>query len=199
MENILVLGGTGLLGAPVVRRLRQDGYNVRVISRNPDANRTRLGDGVEVVGGDVADRDSLIAAMQGCDGVHISVGGPVDAVSAEAVAEIAPQCGAARISYLSGSTVCEQNGWFPMVKQKLRAEEALEGGAVPCTIFCPTWPMEQLPRFIINGRATLIGEQTTPLHWFAADDLARMVSNAFQTEQAANRRLYIHGPEGLTF
>jgi uncharacterized protein YbjT (DUF2867 family) len=135
--------------------------------------------------------------MSGCDGVHISVGGPVDQLSAENVAALASQAGITHITYLSGSTVCEQNGWFPMVQQKLMAEKAIRECGVPYTIFCPTWPMEQLPRFIAPAKVMTIGKQPTPLHWFAADDLARMVSTAYQTEAAKNKRFYVHGPEAL--
>jgi uncharacterized protein YbjT (DUF2867 family) len=58
--------------------------------------------------------------------------------------------------------------------------------------------MEQLPRFVLGGRATVIGTNHSPWHWFAADDLARMVSAAYQRQEAADKRLYVHGPEGLT-
>jgi uncharacterized protein YbjT (DUF2867 family) len=129
--------------------------------------------------------------------VHISVGGAVDQLSAENVASLAPKLGVTHITYVSGSTVFEQNSWFPMVKQKLMAEKAIRACGVPYTVFCPTWPMEQLPRFIAPERVMMIGKQPTPLHWFAADDLARMVSTAYQTEEAQNKRLFVHGPEAI--
>lgn len=198
IENVLVIGGTGLLGRPVVERLGRDGFSVRVMVRRPECARECLPSAVDVFGGDVTDEPSLRYAMKGCDAVHISVGGAVDQVSAENVAALSRELGIARITYLSGSTVSPENAWFPMVEQKLAAEKAIRDGEAPYTIFCPTWPMEQLPRFVIGGRATVIGMQPTPLHWFAADDLARMLGNAYRTEEAADRRLYIHGPEALT-
>jgi NADH dehydrogenase len=122
----------------------------------------------------------------------------VDQLSAENVAALASKLGLARITYISGSTVSEQNRWFPMVEQKLAAEKAIRECGVAYTIFCPTWPMEQLPRFARGGQPTLIGKQPKPLHWFAAGDLARMVSAAYQKEEAANKRFYVHGPEAIT-
>ena len=44
----------------------------------------------------------------------------------------------------------------------------------------------------------MIGKHPKPLHWFAADDLARMVSTAYQKEEAADERLFVHGPEAMT-
>jgi NADH dehydrogenase len=197
MNTILVLGGTGLLGAPVTRRLQADRFHVRLLARDP-GKAGEMFEGLEIVPGDVTDMASLERAMEGYSGVHLSVGGPVDQLSAENVAALAPRLGVARITYVSGSTVSEENGWFPMTAQKLAAEEAIQACGVPYTIFCPTWPMEQLPRFARGGQPLLIGNQPTPNHWFAADDMARMVSAAYQTGAAANKRLFIHGPEAIT-
>jgi uncharacterized protein YbjT (DUF2867 family) len=198
MKKILVLGGTGMLGGPVARRLQADGFAVRLLARDPEKARAMFGDGFEIFAGDVTDRESLEGAMKGCAGVHISVGGPIDRLSAENVAALASRLGLERVTYVSGSTVSEGNRWFPMTEQKLMAEQAIRECGVPYTIFCPTWPMEQLPRFVLGGRATVIGTHHAPWHWFAADDLARMVSAAYQRKEAADKRLYVHGPEGLT-
>jgi uncharacterized protein YbjT (DUF2867 family) len=198
MKKILVLGATGLLGSPVARRLRSDGFAVRVLARNPEKARAMLGDSFEVVVADVTDPAGLEEALEGCDGVHISVGGPVDQRSAENVAALAPRLGLKRITYISGSTAFEQNRWFPMTAQKLNAERAIRECGVPYTFFCPTWPMEMLPRYARGGQPLMIGDRPLPTHWFAAEDLARMVTTAFQGEEAANKKLFIHGPEAIT-
>lgn len=198
MKPILVLGGTGLLGKPVVSRLVAEGTGVRVLARRMSEAVAVLDPRVEIQQGDATDPSALAMALNGCDGVHISISGPDEAAVVEAVVAAAPTSGVRRITYLSGATVHPDNGWFPMVAQKLRSESVLTESTVPATVLCPTWPMEQLPRFVIDGRATVIGDQATPLHWFAADDLARMITKAFRTEDAAERRLFVHGPEGLT-
>ncbi len=197
-KRILVIGGTGLLGRPVARRLQADRFQVRLQARAPEKAREMFGEAFEVVPGDVTEIDSLEKALVGCNGVHISVGGPVDQLSAENVAALASKRGVERITYISGATVAEQNGWFPMIRQKLMAEQAISKCGVPYTIFCPTWSFESLALFVRNGRAAIIGKHPVPYHWFAADDLARMVSTAYQLEEAANKRLYIHGPEAIT-
>lgn len=196
-EKILVLGGTGMLGRPTAQRLQADGFRVRLLARDLEKTRQLFDETFEVVPGDVTDSASLEKAMTGCQGVFLSIGGPVDQLSAENVAALAPSLGVEHIIYLSGSTVKESNRWYPMTAQKLNAEEAIRACGVSYTILCPTWPMEQLPRFVREGRATVIGVLPDPWHWFAADDLARMVSNAFQRQPARGKRLYIHGPEGI--
>ncbi|MEM9703025.1 MAG: NAD-dependent epimerase/dehydratase family protein [Planctomycetota bacterium] len=59
----LVTGGGGLLGRAVVLRLREGGAAVRVLSRRPLPDLEAAG--VEVVHGDLEDRDSVIAACRG--------------------------------------------------------------------------------------------------------------------------------------
>lgn len=198
MNKILILGGTGMLGAPVTRRLQVDGFEVRLLTRDPEKARAMFDDSYEIVAGDVTDLDSLEQALEGCLGVHISVGGPVDQLSAENVVALAPRLGLERVTYNSGATVFEQNRWFPMTEQKLNAEKAIRDSGLPYTIFCPTWPMEQLPRLAMGGKPLIIGDRPVPYHWFAADDLACMVSNAYQREEAMNQRLVIHGLQAMT-
>lgn len=197
MKKILVLGGTGMFGRPSAKKLQENGFEVRLLARDVEKARQMFAEPFEVVPGDVTDLASLEKALKGYQGVLISIGGEVDQLSAENVAALAPQLGVEHIIYLSGSTVKEENGWYPMTAQKLGAEKALRGCGVPFTIFRPTWPMEQLPRFVMGERATVIGILPEPWHWFATDDLARMVTNAFQSPAARGKQLYIHGPEGI--
>jgi hypothetical protein len=56
---------------------------------------------------------------------------------------------------------------------------------------------EQLPRFAQGGKPLVIGDPGLA-HWFAADDLACMVSDAYQRQEAANKKLFVHGPEAMT-
>jgi NADH dehydrogenase len=197
-KRILVLGGTGLLGKPTAHQLKSDGFQVRILVRDVEKAQNMFDDGFEIVQGDVTDISVLEKAMTGCYGVHISVGGPVDQVSAENVAKLAPKIGVERISYISGATVAEKNRWFPMVTQKLEAEKAIQNCGVTFTIFCPTWPMEQLVRFARDGKPSLIGKQPLLVHFFAARDLARMISKSYQLAEAQNKRFYIYGPEAMT-
>ena len=194
---ILVLGGTGLLGAPVARRLHRDGFRVRVLSRDPASAPADFPPSIERVAGDARDTATLQAALEGCWGAHLSVAGPAEGPVAAYVARLAGALGLSRVGYVSGSSVTEANRWFPMIDEKWRAETAVAGAGVPWTIFRPTWPFETLERFVRDGRATAIGAHPTPYHWFAADDFARMVSAAYRSDEAAGRRLWIHGPEAI--
>jgi dihydroflavonol-4-reductase len=62
----LVTGGSGFVGAAVVRRLLQAGHRVRVLVRAGSDRRNLDGLQVEVVVGDLTDFPSLEAALRGC-------------------------------------------------------------------------------------------------------------------------------------
>jgi dihydroflavonol-4-reductase len=67
MTTALVLGSTGCIGNNVVRACLEAGWEVRAFHRA--SSKTWMLDGLEVehATGDLHDRDSLLAAMRGCD------------------------------------------------------------------------------------------------------------------------------------
>ncbi len=74
MARILVVGATGLIGAPVARRLLDDGHQVRLLVRDAGRARARLGEGFEYVEGSVTGTEAVDRAVAGMNGVHVSLG-----------------------------------------------------------------------------------------------------------------------------
>ena len=71
-KTILVTGATGQQGGSVARHLIADGsFNVRALTRNIHSEKARAlaALGCEVVAGDLDNKDSIAAALKGCDGV----------------------------------------------------------------------------------------------------------------------------------
>jgi dihydroflavonol-4-reductase len=66
----LVTGGTGFVGANVVRALLKRGAEVRALVRPRSDTRNLDSLEVELVAGDLRDRSSLEAALEGCDTVY---------------------------------------------------------------------------------------------------------------------------------
>ena len=72
-ESVVVIGGTGFIGAPLVARLIEQGCAVKVISRRSGK---RDSDGVTYVQGDVTDIESMRRAVDGASTVYdLSLGG----------------------------------------------------------------------------------------------------------------------------
>ncbi len=195
---ILVLGATGLLGEPVAHQLRDAGFIVRVMSRSGQSARLRFPEPFEVVKGDALDPADVERALTGCDAVHISIDHDLEDECIAHVVEAARAQKLSRITYVSGTTVCEENRWFPLVERKLKSEHAICTSGIDYTIFCPGWFMEMLPRFVPGRRAIVFDTPTRRWHIVALQDFARMVARSYRQPEAVNRRFHIHGPEALT-
>jgi len=73
-QTVLVAGATGSIGRIVIGLLKEQGFQVRAMSRDPQAAAQRFGDGYEWVQGDVRDPAQMQALMQGVDRVICSIG-----------------------------------------------------------------------------------------------------------------------------
>ena len=198
-KRILVIGATGLLGEPVAIHLKQTGYDVRLMVRNVEKAAGRFNDGFEIVEGDILDTESIKKGMDGCFGVHINLSGETEQGGVENISSAAASMKLQRITYISGTSVAEENAWVPVMKRKFFAEKAIRESCVPYSIFCPAWFMEILHKYVRGNRAFVFGKQPNPYHFIAADDYARMVATSYGLDEAINKRFIIHGPEGVLF
>ena len=205
MARILVVGATGLIGAPVAQRLLAEGHQVRLLVRDTGRASQRLGDGFEYVEGSVTDGGAVDRAVAGMNGVHVRLGvedpaqlEPVEHQGTAAVAAAAARHGLERITYLTGNLVRVDYG--PKIAEhraKLAAEQAIENSGVPYTFFRPTYFTNTLPRHVQGRFVVMLGRLPRVLHPVSAEDFAAQVARAFATP-AANHDFYIHGPQPLT-
>ncbi|HVN45565.1 MAG TPA: NAD(P)H-binding protein [Steroidobacteraceae bacterium] len=204
--RVLVAGGTGMLGAPVVRHLSGSGHRVRVLTRRPEVGRRLFGPEVEIAAGDVTQPATLAAAVAGCDALHVSLRGGNDWRDYERVEhhglatllERALEAGVRKVTYLSGAGEIGGHEQLPPVAIKLAAEAALRECGMAFTIFRATHFMESLQLFIRGGRATILGTQPHSYHYLAAHDFAALVSRALQTPASDGKTLTAFGPESFT-
>ena len=71
--NYFITGATGFLGGALARQLRAAGHEVHASIRNPQKASELKSLGVKLFQGDVTDKESMRAAMQGMDGVfHVA-------------------------------------------------------------------------------------------------------------------------------
>jgi len=191
--KVLIIGASGLMAKQVIKHMDKAGFQLRLFSRK--VNPSMFDKPYEIVRGDVFNQVDLDKAMDGCDAVHISISTENEGLAAKMIADTAKQKGIKLISSISGSTVAEENRWFPMTENKYQAEQSIINSGIPYMIFRSTWPFETLALMVRDGKATLLGKQPHPAHWFATDDLGRMVATAYQNPEAKNKIFFVHGPE----
>jgi uncharacterized protein YbjT (DUF2867 family) len=194
--KILVIGASGLLAGPVIRKLDDAGFELRLFSRS--VNPSMFINDYDIVQGDLFNPAELYKATEGCDAIHITVSTTDEVRAMEAILKAAKKHNIKQISFISGCTVSEQNRWFPFIDEKFRAEQMLIHSGIPYFIFRPTWFFESLAMMVRNGKATILGKQDERYHWVAAGDLGRMVANAYGTYGIHNGIFYVYGPERFT-
>jgi Predicted nucleoside-diphosphate-sugar epimerases len=132
---ILITGGTGTLGTLVVRRLREAGRDVRVLSRHPHVAEA----GVEYLTGDLATGQGIEAAVNGAEIiVHCAGGAKGDDVKARNLVRTSSRAahlvyisvvGADRIPIVSGV----DRAMFGYFGSKRAAELVIEKSGIPFT------------------------------------------------------------------
>lgn len=109
-QRILLTGATGYVGGRLLPMLEGLGHHVRCLARRPDELRPRVGASTEVVAGDVLDRSTLDAALDGVDVAYYlvhSMGSDgsfeeADRQAARNFGQAAKAAGVSRIIYLGG-------------------------------------------------------------------------------------------------
>jgi nucleoside-diphosphate-sugar epimerase len=94
----LVTGATGKVGHAVAASLLDRGDEVRGLVRDPKRAASILPAGIEAVGGDVTDPDTLPGAVEGCDLVFNAMGMPEQWVRDEAIFDRVNAVGSQRIA-----------------------------------------------------------------------------------------------------
>jgi dihydroflavonol-4-reductase len=73
-DRVLVTGGTGVVGRPLVERLVGEGAELRALARSEDSAAALRALGAEPVRGNVLAPEALLAAMRGCELVYHAAG-----------------------------------------------------------------------------------------------------------------------------
>ena len=213
--HVLVLGATGYVGGRVVPELLAAGHTVRCAVRLPAKLDGRVWrDRVEVVRGDVTDRETMDAACAGVDAVlflvHAMDGGPDfaarEAAGATTVRDAAAATGVARIVYLGGlgdegdrlsthlrsrQAVGRILAEGPVPVTELRAGVVIGSGRVSFEMLrhlTEVLPIMTTPRWVAT--------RTQPI---AVRDVLRMLVGVLDVEATAGRVLEIGGPDVLTY
>jgi uncharacterized protein YbjT (DUF2867 family) len=149
---VLVTGGTGTLGRRAVPRLRDAGYDVRVLSR-----RSREGEqGIEFVRGDLATGEGIEAAVEGAEIVLHCAGGPRgDEDKARHLVRAASRAGVrhlVHISVVGADRVPLASGidraMFGYFGSKLAAERVVTDSGLPWTTLRATQFYDLLLRVV---------------------------------------------------
>lgn len=141
--TILVAGATGRQGGAVVDQLLERGHIVRGMTRKPDSTKAqRVAEkGIAVVEGDYAVPESLLAAMDGVDGVFFYTAfSPNELMYGTNVLKAAKAAGVKHLIYSLGAAADPEKGMAGAMAGQI--ETKIRESGVPYTIVRPVAFME---------------------------------------------------------
>lgn len=209
---ILVAGGTGHLGAEMVPRLLAHGGGVRVLTRDVERARQRLGEGPEFARGDVRDPESLAAAMHGVDAVVSAVtgfgpgGSGPRVVDFEGNVNLIRAAEAAPVHRIVLLSMHDARADHPLelARMKCRAEDAVRASRLDWTIVRPTafmalWAGIVGDPIVNKGKTMVFGKGDNPINFISERDVAHFVELAIFDPDLSGAVLDIGGPDDFTF
>ncbi|MGY4740100.1 SDR family oxidoreductase [Streptomyces sp. ATMOS53] len=206
---IVVFGGTGKVGRQIVDQLRNDRHMVRVVTRDPSSVRG-AGD-VEVVAGDLHDRQSLVRAVTGVSAIVCTAqggggngaNGPrgVEGAGIPSLIGVAQDAAIEHFVYFSTASA-RPDSPVEFFRLKFEVERRLRTSGLPFSILRPTHLMdtwvEMLAESITKkGKAMVLGSGANPVSWVAGEDVAR-VAAALAVRPGEGWSADLGGPEALT-
>ena len=160
--NVLVTGGTGILGRHVVQRLRQQGHRARIFSRQPRGH-------VDAVQGDLKTGANLGKALKGMDAiVHAatearrSLRSRGDVKGTRNLMKAAKQHNIKHVVYVS--IVGIDGVPYPYYRTKVACEQIVKQGDVPWSILRATQFHDQMER-LLHGFSRVPGVTAIPFAW----------------------------------
>src|SRR6202049_4565221 len=193
--KILVIGGTGHVGAEVVKELKRRDADVRVLVRKPDVKSLP---GAEMVVGDLLDPVSIDKALQGVDKLYLLNAVTPDELTQGLIAyDLAKKRKLSHIVYHSVFRV-EHFKDVPHFASKLAIESALREFDVPFTIIRPNYFMQNDAS--LKEPLTKAGIYPMPLGPVgisAVDirDIAEAAAIALTSERHYGKTYNLNGPE----
>jgi uncharacterized protein YbjT (DUF2867 family) len=161
--NVLVTGGTGVLGHHVVRLLRASGHRARIFSRNPKGHD-------DAVQGDLITGVGLARAVVGMDAIihaasaasHVTKLQATDVTGTRRLLAMAREAGVQRVVYVS--IVGIDGSAYPYFKYKLAAERVIEEDILPWSILRAT-QFHPLMETFLEAFSKLPLFATIPFKW----------------------------------
>ena len=194
-RTVLVFGATGQQGGSVADALRSNGWRVKALVRDTNTPKTEalVAQGIELVRGELADRQSLQTAMADTYGVFSvqpsSGQGAAYNVTDEdeirygkAVADIAVANGVHHLVYSSVNAAGPTLTGMGHFDTKIEIEEYIRGLDILSTVIRPSAFMEilTLPGMGLDkGAFTFFMRPDQPMQFIAVEDIGKIVAGIF--------------------
>lgn len=204
MKNeILVIGGTGNIGTPLVDHLKGSDQSYRVMVRSDESEAKMAAKGVPSIRAELGDWPSIKTALQNVDTVFL-LSSPSPNMSSlhKGLIDRAKSSNVRKIVRLSAEPARYSEG-LPMYEQHAEVDKYLMGSGLEYVILRPHYFMQNIPQM----HATFMKEQqmfaqylgNTHLPMVDARDIAKTAMAGLTSDKFNGKIHYITGPRSISF
>jgi len=213
IKKITVIGATGNLGAPVVKFLLADGFEVKIIVRNTRKAKNIFGDHPHLTleEADLSNVPSLKKALSDTAYLYLHLATQNTDIRApfcadrEGVANILEAVDRSRIkqilvisglgafseSHLKGATTFVPNAI------RMQGHQLIKASGIPYTLLHCSWFADSFVFYRRKGSYSVIGDAKNPIYFTNCYDFTRHLVNSIGNPDALNREFPIQGITGL--
>lgn len=211
IKNISIIGGTGMLGLPVVKAFLKNEYTISALVRNTSKASSILPKAVQLVQGDLADYSSIEKFLHQTDYLYLNLNlkqhEKINDFHAEAqglqnILKAAKQQQVKHIAFISSLVMNYQgmndfNWWVFDLKHK--AVDMIKQSEIPYTLFYPSTFMDNFNYTYRRGnRILLAGQSKQKMYFISASDYAEQVVRSYRKYPTESKEYVIQGPEAYT-
>lgn len=206
-KEILVIGGTGMVGKRVVNELIKEDIKVYSLQRTQSLSKS-VSDILECIQGDVRNYDQIKKIINSLPNLtHIYFHPPVSLdtmgnmnVDVPGTKNLLKAIEGRNIHFIKLSEIGAWNDPnFYDISQKYISENETKSKASKWTILRPTWFMESIPNLLTISKFSIaFGNKNSSIHWLAGEDYAKTVVAVLkQSDISTNKIFTVQGPEAI--
>ncbi len=212
-NKIIIYGGTGYYGSKVVKKLVDKDAVVKVVSRNYKKAREKLGDKIEIIEGDVTNRDFIVESLKDVKAIVICLSAgnrkqikqmkQIERNAVLTIIEEAKKAGIKRLVYMSGYEIRKQLlldlNIFELGEIKLEIEARISQSDFNWTILGNAPAFEIFFAFVRNGKMAVPGGGLKAIPSISSEDVGEITAQTVLRDDLNGWRLKLTGPEAFTF
>ncbi|KAJ3042377.1 hypothetical protein HK097_002044 [Rhizophlyctis rosea] len=202
MSSVLVAGGSGGLGAFLVKALSESPKfsTVKILARPDNSHKAAKAAParVEIVRAEYTDHAGLLKALHGVDIVISALNGIAAGDPQIALIKAAKEANVKKFVPTEFGVDPSRQASFSFYADKLKAQQALRDASLAYTLYgTGLFPDTDLAAWfgfdIENNKITLVGDGNQPISWTLREDVARFVVDTVLEESSNNKVVNIEG------